>query len=584
MAQTKPGPNRKKPAAPAAAREWRKPAALCLLLALLVIGAFLPVLRNGFINYDDSVYVTGNARVQQGVTWQNIQWAFRATDGANWHPLTFISHMLDCGWFGTNPWGHHLTSLILHTINTLLVFLVFRAMTGAMWRSFFVAALFGVHPLHVESVAWVAERKDVLSTCFWLMTILAYLKFHTSNLKSEKRAWYALTLAFFILGLLSKPMLVTLPFTLLLLDFWPLRRLQELPARARWTRLILEKLPLFVLSAAVSIVTMHVQRMSGAMERLAWLTFGQRLCNALVAYVRYLDKLLWPANLAIFYPHPGDWPAWIVLPAAAALIAISAGVWIVRRRSPYLLFGWLWFVGTLVPVIGLVQVGGQSMADRYTYVPLIGIFVMLVWGFCELNRRWRLGNRACAIAGATVVLACALLARRQVGFWLNSGTLFQHALDSTTRNHVACFHLGDYLLSQGQRDEAIAMYRQCLDITPGMEPARNNLASALLFQGRVDEAIAEFHRAINLPTVAPEPHNGLGIALENQGHLDEAIAELRRAVEIDPSFFRAHVNLANALAMKGRRDEAIAEYQVALKIQPDSAEVTEKLREMAKKP
>jgi tetratricopeptide (TPR) repeat protein len=569
------------------------PAALCLMLLALVAVAFVPVLKNGFVNYDDPMYVTRNPHVDHGLSWEGFRWAFETTEGANWHPITFLSHMLDCQWFGLAPWGHHLTSLLLHAANTVLVFLVFRAMTGAMWRSFFVAAFFGVHPLHVESVAWVAERKDVLSAFFWLLTMLAYVRYvkfadaggaaahvgKQSNSKSpvtasrrRARIWYVAALVLFALGLMSKPMVVTLPFVLLLLDYWPLRRTGDSTTSARWRRLALEKAPFFALAAACCVITVLIQKNAGAMERLAGLTFGNRFGNALVAYGRYLDKLFWPADFSVFYPHPGHWPAGTVIAAAAVLAAITLGAVVLRKRAPYVGVGWFWFLGTLVPVIGIVQVGGQSIADRYMYLPLIGALVVVVWGVHELTAGRHFQRTGLAVAGTGAALVCAALARGQVACWRDSGTLFRQAIAATGRNYIACFHLADYLLAEGQTQAAIDSYRECIAIFPGMKEAHNNLAAALLIQGRVDEAIEQFNQAINLKPAFPDPHNGLGVALQKKGRLDDALAEFQRAADLDPEFFQAHLNLADALTAKGRLDEAVGHYGKALKLRPESAE------------
>src|ERR1041384_6646102 len=381
---------------------------LCILLFLLVFGAFLPSLRNDFINYDDPPYVTDNAQVQNGLSGENVRWAFSSSEQANWHPLTWLSHMLDCQVFGLQPWGHHLTSVLLHTVNSLLCFLVLQRITGAPWRSWCVAALFGLHPLRVESVAWLAERKDVLSGLFFMLVLIAYAKFvqstgHTGSAISQapnptvKRCassfiiyhpfwyFYLLALVFFVLGLMSKPMLVTLPCIMLLLDFWPLHRVKK----EGITTVVVEKVPFFLVAAASSVVTLLVQQRGGAVIAIARLPLHLRLENALVSYCRYLAKLFWPAKLSVFYPLPPHWATPTVLLAAVLIAGVSVFVLTMWRRHPYLPVGWFWFVGTLIPVIGLVQVGAQSMADRYSYLPSIGVFIALVWGGCNLVQRRR---------------------------------------------------------------------------------------------------------------------------------------------------------------------------------------------------
>jgi tetratricopeptide (TPR) repeat protein len=564
---------------------WLKAAGPYLLLVAIVALAYAPILGNGFVNYDDPMYVTANAHVLGGLSSDGLVWAFTTTEGANWHPLTFLSHMLDCQLFKLAPWGHHLTSLLLHLLNTILVFLVFRAMTRAKWPSFFLAALFGVHPLHVESVAWVAERKDVLSGCFWLLTMAAYAGYvRALGIVRQPGAgrpggrpgdYYAVALGCFILGLMSKPMVVTLPFALLLLDYWPLGRVKgggDLAEARIWRRLAIEKVPFFALAAAGSVITLAIQRQAGAMERLQSVGFGDRVGNALISYCRYLDKLFWPGGLAIYYPHPGHWPVAGVAVAAALLIALTAGAVALRVRYPFLAVGWFWFLGTLVPVIGLVQVGGQSMADRYMYLPMIGALVVVVWGARALTAGWRLQKRALPAAGTIAVAICAGLTMRQAACWHDSGTLFQQAIDSTDRNYIAYFHLAEYLLSQGEMDAAAAMYRKSIEAFDGMKEAHNNLGAVLLMEGHTDAAMEQFKDAIRLKPSFPDPHNGLGLALRSKGMLDDALAEFQKAAELDPGFFQAHLDLADALAAKSRFDDAVPEYQAALKLRPNSAD------------
>jgi protein O-mannosyl-transferase len=540
---------------------------ICLLLLLSVLFTFLPVVNNDFINYDDDIYVTTNPHVQNGLTWDSVKWAFQSSEASNWHPLTWLSHMLDCQFYGLKPWGHHLTSLLLHTANTLLLFLVLRRMTGATWRSFFVAALFGLHPLRVESVAWVAERKDVLSTAFWLLTLWTYSGFVTSARSGSPRSKisYGLTLLFFALGLMSKPMLVNLPFVLLLLDYWPLQRFQA----GRVAPLLLEKIPFFALAAIASVITFMVQKSGGAVAQLPLLV---RVENALVSYSRYLASLFHPVNLSVFYPHPLQWRTATVLISASLITGISLIVLAQFRRRPFLPVGWFWYLGTLVPVIGLIQVGAQSMADRYTYVPMIGILVLLTWSVHDLTKNWRPQALVLSTVGAALVIVCIPLTRRQIGYWKNSSTLFQHALAVTAHNHVAYVHLGDYLFQQKSVDQAIEMYHRSLQIAPDFIDAHDDLGNALLAKGQLDEGIAEFEKVLKINPAHPRAHSNLGVALFRKGRLDDAIAHLEQAVKSKPDFADARANLGDLLLRKGRLDDGILELQSAVKLNRSDAD------------
>jgi len=443
---------------------------MAALLVLVTIAIYWPATRCDFINYDDKDYVTANLHVQSGLNWESVKWAFFNPVSANWHPLTMLSHALDCQLFGLKPWGHHLTSVLLHALNTALVFLLLRRLTGAIWRSLLVAALFAVQPLHVESVAWVAERKAVLSTCFGFLALLFYARYvQEPEVSSQKSGtnrptfssflrfhFYWLALFFTALGLMSKPMLVTWPFVMLLLDYWPLGRFKP---RCAWP-LVVEKIPFFVLVAATSIVTFVTQQRSGAVMTDGNLPLGARIGNALISYCCYLEKMVWPTKLAVFYPHPGHWPLGQVLLAGAFLCGTSMLLFIKRGRYPFLLMGWLWFVGTLVPVIGLVQVGRQSMADRYTYVPSIGVLILAIWGGFELTRRWRYQVVSLSVAGSAAIILCLGLTRQQLGYWQDSETLFRHALDVTENNHGAHESLGLGLLIVGLDDAGLIHFAQ----------------------------------------------------------------------------------------------------------------------------
>jgi len=572
----------------------QRPGVLCLLLAVTTMAVFLPVARHGYVNYDDSDYVTANTHVQSGLRWENVVWAFKSGHASNWHPLTWMSHMLDVQLFGQKAGAHHLVSLGFHIANTLLLLLLLRRLTGALWRSFMVAALFALHPLHVESVAWVSERKDVLSGFFFLLTLGAYARYgecrmQNAECRMQRRetgasdrpsgitvhgarftpaptvVWYLLALLCFTLGLMSKPMLVTLPFVLLLLDYWPLQRFR----RAAFWRLVAEKAPFFLLAVVSCVVTFIVQRKGGAVSTS--LSVGARIANALVSYIRYIGKIFWPDDLSVLYPHPGHWPVWQVIGSAALLLVVCAVVIVVARRRPYLVVGWLWFCGTLVPVIGLVQVGIQSMADRYTYLPLIGLFIMLAWGTAELipDRPWR--TEALAAAGVSLVAVCALLTARQIRFWRDSEALFRHAVQVTRDNYLAYNNLGFYLWGQGRKAEAMEHYRMALKINPAYEDALNNLGYALADQKKFLEAIPLYEAALRIRPRHVEVHNNLGNALSETGKIDEAIKHYLIVLEQNPNHADAHNNLGIALAMKGRLDEAIVHFRAAIRSKPDYA-------------
>ena len=553
---------------------------LCMFLVLATLTVYWQAGSYEFVNIDDDTYVTENHQVHRGLTRENFIWAFTATDTANWHPLTWLSHMLDYQLYGLNPAGHHLTNVLLHSASTVVLFLVLLGMTGSRRRSAFVAALFALHPLHVESVAWVAERKDVLSTLFWMLTLWAYLAY--TQRPGVRR--YLLILLLFALGLMAKPMLVTLPSVLLLLDYWPLKRIElgqsadGLPAASQPStiaeksgvqafRLILEKTPLFVLAAVSSVVTFIVQKSGGAVAALAVYPIKIRVANALVSYVSYMIKMIWPQNLAIFYPHPGhSLPMWQAVAAGLLLLLISIAVIRAGRRQPYLAVGWFWYLGTLVPVIGLVQVGAQAMADRYTYIPLIGLFIMVVWGVPELLARYHFQRTVLATLAIILLVTFTLVSKRQVRHWQNSLTLFQHAAEVTDDNYVAHDSLGNALAQQGMLDQAIIHYRESLRIKPNLVNTHNNLGVALLQQGEINRAMEQYYQALRLKPDSAETHNNLGVALFTVGELDQAIHHYLRAIKLDPSFGKAHNNLGNALARKGKLDEAISHYSRALEL------------------
>ncbi|MDH3838255.1 MAG: tetratricopeptide repeat protein [Desulfobacteraceae bacterium] len=531
---------------------------ICLFLVIATLAVYWQVKGYEFVNYDDSRYVYNNGYVQAGLTLKGVIWAFTATHASNWHPLTWLSHMLDCQLFGLNPGWHHLTNVFFHIANTLLLLFVLRRMTGALWRSFFVAALFALHPLHVESVAWVAERKDVLSTFFWLLTMWGYARY----VERPGLGRYLLILLFFALGLMAKPMLVTLPFVLLLLDYWPLERFQfggaetigdshgdsQLGSTAH--RLVWEKIPLFLLTVVSSVVTFLIQQSSGAAGSLVQYPLVVRIANGLVSYARYIGKMILPSHLAVLYPHPGMLPWWQVAAACLLLVSISLLVIKSAKRRPYFVLGWLWYIGTLVPVIGFVQVGAQAMADRYTYVPLVGLFIMISWGVSELVAELHYGKIGLAAIGVAILSILMGTTWFQVRCWKNSITLFRHSLDVAGESYVVHNNLGNALLSKGRSEEAIAQYRKALRLKPDFMLWYYNWGNALVTQGKLDEAIRRYSEALLIDPDYAEAHNSLGVALLHKGEINEAITHFREALRIRPGNIVVYTNLQVALAKK----------------------------------
>jgi Flp pilus assembly protein TadD len=591
------------PGPPGLARWAAHPAMLALLLVAATLAIYWPVVSFDFVHLDDPVYVSENPQVLGGLSWANVRWAFSTVEGGSWHPLTWLSLLLDGQFFGRKPGGYHAVNVLLHGINTLLLFGLLRQMTGAVWRSAAVAALFALHPLHVESVAWISERKDVLSTAFWLLTLWAYAQYAARRGLAGDQAgrpavgagrWYVATFGLFVLGLMSKPMLVTVPFVMLLLDYWPLARFGRRPSGcptgspdrvapvsqlgygfslSALPGLLWEKMPFFALSAVASAVTIWAQQKSEAVVSLQSMSLTWRGVNAVVAYARYLGKTFWPVDLAVFYPHQQTWDVLLVVVAGALLVGLSVLMLRFGRRCPYLITGGFWFVGTLVPVIGLVQVGAQSMADRYTYVPLIGLFIALVWGAGALATTWPEGSglrRAVGLAAGLVLMACALRTAGQLRYWQNSETLFRHALAVTQQNAVAHGSLGSFLVAQGRFEEAAEQSRLSLAINPESTEALNNLGLACAGLGRWDEAVASHRAALRLKPADASALNSLGLALANQGKLAEAVEQFHASLKVRPDSPDVLNNLGLALACQGRTDEAIEHYHRVLKIKPDS--------------
>jgi len=562
---------------------------IAFALIVLTTTAYWEIREHSFVSYDDDVYVVANAQVQRGLTWQGVGWAFKSTSAANWHPLTWLSHMLDVQLFGLNPAGHHLTSLLIHIANVVLLYLLLEAVTGALWPSAIVAALFAVHPINVESVAWIAERKNVLSTLFWLLTICAYVRYASRPATSR----YILVVISFALALMCKPMVVTLPFVLLLFDYWPLNRLRKssnkdeepiittkrareveskpcCPARTI-RQLVIEKVPLIVLAIVSSVMTVKAQRSGGAVGTTEVFPVLIRFENAAVSYARYLLDVVWPLRLAVFYPHPrAALPLWQVVTSILVLIAISSFVVLRARRYAYLTTGWLWYLGTLVPVIGLVQVGLQSRADRYAYVPLIGIFIAIVWLAEHWSRDHGIRKKSLTVVAVSILIALAIATRVQAGYWRNSVTLFQRAVDVTSNNYVAHNNLGELLAQQGRLDEAAMHFTKALDINPSFAHARHNMGMIFVQRGNLDEAIPEFQQAIELEPAFADAYNKLGAALASRGRLDEAIENFSKAIEVNPTYSSAHANLGSAYEQQGRLIEAITEYALAIQSTADT--------------
>ena len=535
--------------------------AICLALALGTIAVYLPVLWHGFINYDDPDYILNNSHVKAGLTWPGIVWAFKSGHADNWHPLTWISHMLDCQLFGLNPGAHHLMNVLFHAANTVLLFILLNYMTGAIWRSAFVAALFAWHPLHVESVAWASERKDVLSAFFWMVTLLCYARYakgqgdslsssssntHPSSIRNPLSSpFYLLALLFFACGLMSKPMVVTLPFVLFLLDFWPLNRFHN--SAFRIPRSALEKAPFLALSAASCIVTLAVQK--GAMWSTS-LPFSFRLANALMSYLRYLSKIFVPTDLALIYPYPHSWPLLGVIAAGTVLLLLSIVFLVQARRFPYLVVGWFWFLGTLVPVIGIVQAGIQSMADRYTYLPSIGIFMLVTWGITDLLASTPRKAVTCAFVGSLALCLCIGLTVNQLRYWRDSLAIFAHTVLVTTDNYAAYDCLGKCLKNAGRPDRAQQCFDEAVRIEPDYPLAQYDAGMNLIALGDSAGASNHLATAIKLWPGDAIAQYDFGVFLLQHGQSKEAPDHFAAALAVQPDFPEARRQLNAAEALK----------------------------------
>jgi len=557
-----------------------RPLIISLLLAVATLMVYWPARKFDFLGYDDPLYFTQNVHVLSGLTWSNVGWAFTTGDAANWHPLTWLSLMLDAELFGNQPAGPHLVNLLFHAANTILVFVLFRRLTAAHWRSALVAALFAWHPLHVESVAWVAERKDLLCAFFMLLTLLAYAKSVTRDerVTQERPAaslvplpssrYYFLALFFFALALMSKPMAVTLPFVLLLLDWWPLQRFNTSTRQ----RLALEKIPFLALSVAAALITFIVQKKGDTVASLATFSLSARIENAFVSYARYLGKTIWPVTLANPYPHPGHWPAATVSLTFLLFVVLCAAAFLLARKFPFVFTGWFWFFGMLVPVIGLVQVGTQAMADRYMYLPALGLFLLFIWGAAQLAACLKIVKPILTALALVVLAGCALKTRAQLAFWQNDGTLFRHALAVTQNNCTASVNFGTWLSKNGHDQAALAYLDAALKMSPSNPLVLYDVGNALAGLGKFDEAIGDYRRALQFAPGRPNILNNLGCALMAENQLPGAITNFEAALKARPDFAYAHNSLGTALFKQGKFEAAAQHFDAAVKLAPRNAQ------------
>jgi len=549
---------------------------ICVALVLATIIAFEPVRHNEFIGLDDDLYIVDNSHVKAGLTREGFVWAFTTAHAFNWHPLTWMSHMLDCEFYGLDPVGHHFTNVLFHTVNALLLLLVLNRMTGSLWPSAFVAAAFALHPLHVESVAWASERKDVLSTFFWMLTMWAYVRYA----ERPNVGKYLPVILAFCLGLMAKQMLVTLPFVLLLLDYWPLGRLTlkgqgfcnsvVAAKHVSVRRCILEKVPLLILSGVASVIVYLIQQRTGLVKSIIQYPLVNRVGNAIVAYIAYIGKMFWPSKLAVFYPHPrGSLPAWQIAGAVLLLVGVTIVViWRIRQR-PYLAVGWLWYLGTLVPVIGLVQIGTHSVADRYTYVPSVGIFIMVAWGAAEPLSKWSRRRAGPGITAGVVLAVLLICTRMQLKYWQNSFILYERTLAVTENNFIMHNLFGNKLFEKGRFDEAVMHFNEVLRISPQNKKARYNKGRVFLEQGKFDEAVAVFAELLRIEPDWPEVHNLLGLAYARQRKFELAIKHFKAALWLRPDWYQTYNDLGLAYSLLGEHDLAIQNYKEALRLKPD---------------
>lgn len=549
-------------------------AGIVLFLIIAIAGIYWQVGGFSFVLYDDEEYIILNPRLRIGFTFENIRWYLTSSFAGNWHPVTWFSHILDVQLFGLHAMGHHLTSVVLHGINSILLFLFLQRFTGSLWRSASVAALFAVHPLNVESVAWIAERKNVLSTLFWILT----LYFYASYTEQKSKSFYMLSVFTFILGLMSKQMLVSIPFVLLLLDYWPLRRISrhtEIKMLV-YTRskefgiLILEKLPFLILSIIASVIVVVSQ--NHAINSLSGYSLGRRFANAATSYIQYLRKFIWPDDLIVFYPFPDRIPVWETIVSALFLLIITLGAVSLRKRYPEMFVGWFWYLITLIPVIGIVKIGLQSMADRYAYVPTVGIFMIVVWRISDIAGKRPLRKFITTCIVSVCIMIFSVLAWHQASYWKDTMTLFSHTLEISKDNYIALCSIGQTLKEQGRQEEALQKFDKALQIAPWYEPILTQQGITLMKQGMLDAAILKFSEAIaQNPNTVPG-HTNRGIALAMQGRLDEAISNFLISIEIDKRSSSAHYNLALTMYRQGKTDAAINHYEKALATDPTDFE------------
>ena len=551
---------------------------ICIVVVAATLVAYEPVRHNEFVNYDDPAFITSNSHVRDGLSWEGVKWAFGGAHVDYWRPLTWLSHMADCQLYGLNAAGHHAMSVIIHIVTSLLLFYLFQRMTGAMWRSGFVAAAFALHPVHVEAVAWAAERKDVLGGLFWVLTMLAYMQY--VDRPGIRR--YLSVVALFAMAIMSKPMVVTLPFVLLLLDYWPLERFRWRRSSNRadhqtiWAgRLVLEKMPLLLMSAGLAVMTVVAQADIGAVSAVELVPVSYRIGNMFVSYVAYIGQTIWPIGLAVIYPlNPMDRAAVAPAPLFAVMLAAATiGALYIGRRRRYVAVGWLWYIGTLVPVIGLVQVGPQAMADRYMYIPMVGLLIIASWGVGDLasGRRWK--QAVVAVMGTAAVFAMVVLARIQVTYWRNSVTLFEHALKAVGSNPLAEDSYGNALFKAGRADEAVVHLSRAVEMSPTFFDARNNLGKVFLQQGKADEAIACFEELIERGHDPADVYYDLGVALGMQGRYDQAVRCFDNVLEREPDYPSARKRIGSALLGAGKPAEAVSYLERALEATGDDAEV-----------